>query len=237
VGLLPVTEFAYNNSVHSSTQVTPFFANYGYHPRATLLLDTSAPDPTTHDFTRPLAELHQYCKEQVAVAQSQYRIPADQYRLAIPEEEFQVKKKVWLNAKNLWTKQPSKKLDNKRLGPFVIEKQVSSHVFHLQLSPRMKLLHPVFHVSLLEPYHENTIPSCVQPPPLPVEINSETKYEVGAILDSRFQQGQLQYLVEWIGYKNTAEASTWEPATHVANSPALVAQFHARHPNKPKPWK
>jgi hypothetical protein len=31
--LLPVAEFAYNNTVHSSTKMTPFFANLGYHPR------------------------------------------------------------------------------------------------------------------------------------------------------------------------------------------------------------
>ncbi|SOV09218.1 uncharacterized protein UDID_18291 [Ustilago sp. UG-2017a] len=31
--LLPLAEFSYNNAEHASTQLTPFFANYGYHPR------------------------------------------------------------------------------------------------------------------------------------------------------------------------------------------------------------
>ena len=30
--LLPIAEFAYNNGSHSATQVSPFFANYGYNP-------------------------------------------------------------------------------------------------------------------------------------------------------------------------------------------------------------
>ncbi|SPC62606.1 uncharacterized protein UHOD_11557 [Ustilago sp. UG-2017b] len=30
--LLPLAEFSYNNPEHASTQLTPFFANYGYHP-------------------------------------------------------------------------------------------------------------------------------------------------------------------------------------------------------------
>jgi hypothetical protein len=30
---LPLAEFAYNNSVHASTRVTPFFALMGHHPR------------------------------------------------------------------------------------------------------------------------------------------------------------------------------------------------------------
>ncbi|PAK71452.1 hypothetical protein B8W95_14185, partial [Staphylococcus pasteuri] len=33
VMLLPVVEFAYNNTYQVSIQTTPFFANYGYHPR------------------------------------------------------------------------------------------------------------------------------------------------------------------------------------------------------------
>jgi len=32
VELLPLAEFAYNNSIHNSTLMTPFWANYNYHP-------------------------------------------------------------------------------------------------------------------------------------------------------------------------------------------------------------
>jgi hypothetical protein len=31
VELLPLAEFAYNNSVHASMWITPFWANYNYH--------------------------------------------------------------------------------------------------------------------------------------------------------------------------------------------------------------
>src|SRR5271167_1048341 len=34
--LLPLAEFAYNNAQHASTKTSPFYANYGYHPRCTL---------------------------------------------------------------------------------------------------------------------------------------------------------------------------------------------------------
>jgi hypothetical protein len=33
VDLLPVIEFAYNNTFQKSIHQTPLFANYGYHPR------------------------------------------------------------------------------------------------------------------------------------------------------------------------------------------------------------
>ena len=100
--LLPIAKFAYNNSPHSATQVSPFFANYGYNPRATLALDVARVDPATHDFSQSLSELHRYCKEQVAVAQRQYQGPADRRRLEAPE--FKEGDMVWLSAKNISTK-------------------------------------------------------------------------------------------------------------------------------------
>ena len=75
--LLPIAEFAYNNSVHSATQLTPFFANYGYNPRATIAVDIAVADPNAHDFSKSLSDLHEYCKEQVRIAQLQYQGPAD----------------------------------------------------------------------------------------------------------------------------------------------------------------
>jgi len=32
VELLPLAEFAYTNAIHASTRMTPFWANYHYHP-------------------------------------------------------------------------------------------------------------------------------------------------------------------------------------------------------------
>ena len=32
--MLPMAEFAYNNSATTATTISPFFANYGYHPRS-----------------------------------------------------------------------------------------------------------------------------------------------------------------------------------------------------------
>ena len=97
----------------------------------------------------------------------------------------------------------------------------------------MRFLHPVFHVSLLDPHRANHIPRQILPPPLPIEIAGETEYEVSVVLDSRIHYRKLQYLVQWSGYENTAESTSWEPLDNVANSPALIAEFHLRYPNKP----
>jgi hypothetical protein len=75
--LLPIVEFAYNNSPHSTTQVSPFFTNYGYHPQATLSLNISVCNMNTHNFLQSLSELHNYCHEQVAISQSQNQVSTD----------------------------------------------------------------------------------------------------------------------------------------------------------------
>jgi hypothetical protein len=41
VDLLPAVEFAYNNHHHLSIDMTPFFANYGYHPTLSNVLSAT----------------------------------------------------------------------------------------------------------------------------------------------------------------------------------------------------
>ena len=97
-------------------------------------------------------------------------------------------------------------------------------------------IHPVFHVSLLEPKPSTTIPALSSPPPPdPITIDDEEEFEVAAILDSRLfgRRRQLQYLVDWKGY-STADR-TWEPLSNVANSSELLADFHRKYPQKPRP--
>ena len=169
----------------------------------------------------------------MVITQKQYQVPADCQRL--PSPDFKIGELVWLYAKNITTKRPSKKLDQKKLGPFKISKAVSSHAFRLELPNTLRFIHPVFHVSLLEPHRANTIPNRTQPPPLPVEVDGETEYEVSAILDSRRHRNKLQYLVQWKGYDGHAESATWEPSENVSNSPVLLAAFHNSYPTKPRP--
>jgi hypothetical protein len=158
VNLLPIAEFTYNNSPHSLTQVSPFFANYGYNPNATLTLDISVHDTTAHDFSRSLSELHDYCQEQVSISQQQYQSPVNRKQSPVPDS-FKPGALVWLNSKNIKTNQPSKKLDHKWLGPFEIKWKVSDNAFCLKLPQTMHFLHPVFHSSLLTPHQSNSIPN------------------------------------------------------------------------------
>ena len=63
---------------------------------------------------------------------------------------------VWLNAKDLKTERPSKKLDNRRYDPYKIIKIVGLNSYELKLLAIMKI-HPVFNTVRLMPYYSNAI--------------------------------------------------------------------------------
>src|SRR5882762_1310441 len=123
-----------------------------------------------------------------------------------------------------------KKLDHKRLGPFVITQALGRNAYRLKLPKTMKV-HPVFSVVKLRRYHPNEIPerrTYAQPPP--IVVNDTIEYEVAKIHDSRVRRGRLQYLIQWRGYP--LEDNSWEPATTVMEDvPALVKKFHTDHPS------
>ena len=84
---------------------------------------------------------------------------------------FKVGDKVMLQAKNICNLCPTQKISDQQHGPFTIIETWGKQAYCLQLTPQYCQIHPVFHVSLLEPY-------CTQPgeekaKPGPVIINGE----------------------------------------------------------------
>ncbi len=59
------------------------------------------------------------------------------------------------------------------------------HSVTLRLPQQFRGVHPIFHVSQLEPAFPNPFPHREQPPPLPIELDSKLEYEVSEILDSK----------------------------------------------------
>ncbi|MBW0484265.1 hypothetical protein O181_023980 [Austropuccinia psidii MF-1] len=103
---------------------------------------------------------------------------------------------VCLSSKNIKSTRPTKKLSERWLCPFPILEKVSTHANHLKLPSQWKSIHPVFHISLLEPVKTSTIPHWHQETPPPIIIEEEEEWEVSQILDSKLKRGKLWYLVE-----------------------------------------
>ena len=78
-----------------------------------------------------------------------------------------------------------KRLASKFLGPFVITAKLFGLVYRLKL-PKTLCIHDVFHISFLEPYHQDTIPRHKQTflPPI-VTLEGDLEWKVQNILDSQ----------------------------------------------------
>jgi hypothetical protein len=100
----------------------------------------------------------------------------------------------------------------------------------------MKAVHPVFHVSQLEPAIPNSIPNRVQSPPPPIEIDGEPEFEIAEILDAKLDRRRrtckLLYLVRWLGYEGTDDETSWLLATELSHASDLVADFHMHYLGK-----
>src|SRR5467141_3035294 len=181
--LLPLAEFAYNNTPSATTGITPFFANKGYHPNLTVDPECDLASTRTRDFVTDLDKLHQELQQHIAEAQCRYQTPADSQRLLAPE--FKIGSHTYVKAQFFRTTRPSKKLSDKFLGPYEILAQPGTHSVTLQLLDSLRAVHPVFHVSMLEPATPNPIPDRIQPPPPPITVDNEPKFEISEILDTK----------------------------------------------------
>ena len=155
---------------------------------------------------------------------------ANQRRRAAPN--LVVGQKVWLLRRHITTTRPSAKLDVRRLGPFEILEQIGSSAFRLKLPSAIKI-HPVFHVSLMEPHVANPFPNRVVDPPLAIQVDGVEEFEVHEILDSRFRRGKLQYYVDWVGYD--VSDRSWEPAGNLGNAAEALRNYHQKFPSRPRP--
>ncbi|KAI1676228.1 reverse transcriptase [Pyrenophora tritici-repentis] len=233
---LPLAEFAANNAINESTQATPFFANYGFHPRLGFEPVLPGNRPAARDaeeFAQKMNSIHEYLRAEICLAQAQHEKYANRKRR--PSRRFFENDMVWLDARNLKTARPQKKLDWKFLGPYRISKIISPYVYRLDLPATMRI-HPVFHVNLLRPASIDPLPGQQQDPPPPVEIDGVEEWEVEDVLDSRWDRRgrggrpRLKYLVKWAGYAEPTEV----PADHLENAQEIVNNFHRRYPAKPR---
>ena len=99
--LLPLAEFAYNNTEHTMMCVTPFFANKGYHPSLKVHVK-QVPLSEAYAMTKDLEGLHSHLKEQLCITIQSYELSTDEDRLPIPD--FEIGDYIWLDACNIHTK-------------------------------------------------------------------------------------------------------------------------------------
>ncbi|MBW0565390.1 hypothetical protein O181_105105 [Austropuccinia psidii MF-1] len=228
---LPLASFSYNNSDHSSTKQSPFFTFYGRDPHFDSVHITQY--TPAGNLSTKIQPVQQDVKRELEVAINRFKRYADKIRARPPV--FNPGDMVWLSSKNIKSTRPTKKLSERWFFPFPILKKVSTHSYHLKLPSQWKSIHPVFHISLLEPVKTTKIPNKHQDHPPPIAIEEEEQWEVSQILVSKIKRGKSSYLVEGKGFSKDPEKSTQEPTENLKNCPELVKDFPSLYPDTQGP--
>ena len=221
--LLAPAEFAYNNAPSASTGFTPFFLNYGRHPRtpASLIFRRRGDGgevPSVENFVELMDDCRKRARDALSAAQERQKFYADTNR---SPKEFKVGQKVLLSTQNLKLRDAgARKLLPRYIGPFEIKGRVGELAYRLALPPKMRV-HPVFHVSLLREFQEG---GSYKPPPWSL-IESDGTTEVERILAHRDSVRKTstvrEYLVLWAGA--SADDASWIPGTRVP--PSLLHEY------------
>src|ERR1700682_5107576 len=228
--LLAMAEFQYNNRIHSSTQQTPFLLNSGQHPRMGFEPKQPARLEAVNEFTDRMKMALEEAKSALDKAKHDMARYYNQRRLPTPT--YKPGDKVYLDASDISTTRPSRKLSHCRLGPYPIERQISRNAYRLRLPESMRRLHPVFNVVELTPAPADPIVGRhPKPPPPPEIVGGEEEYIVEEILNSKMLRGRVRFLIKWEGYG--VEHNSWEYATEV-HAPKRLAEFYRKHPAAPR---
>ena len=171
------------------------------------------------------------CKEVLERARERMGKYYDLYHKEAPT--YRVGDKVMLDMRNIRTRRPTRKFDHKKQGPFIITKVISRSAVKLELPRRWKI-HDAFHVSLLEPYRDASIPGQAQPSPDDI-LRDASKLAEGQdafsddfiseeVVYSEKRGRTIEYLVRWEGFPHEKDF-TWELAEHLVGAKDLVQEF------------
>ncbi|KAJ1596226.1 hypothetical protein NDA14_001345 [Ustilago hordei] len=218
--LLDTAAFVYNNMVHNSIGVSPFFACYGWNPKAhpDIPQQLGVNDPGRFEYLMDGKEHCKYLQEQIREAQQR---SVDQYNRKHKDIEFKVGDMVYINRRNWKTRRPTPKLDTRFAGPYPVQERVGRRAYRITLPANLRV-HDVFHVSMLKPARTSSLPQLAEQPTIPSLPDEDLNFEVEALIDKRSHNGTTEYKVLWRGYSE--EAASWEPVENL-NCPDLIQEY------------
>jgi len=222
---LGTAEFAYNNKVHSSTQMTPFKANYGQDPRMGFEERKKRKYEGAKKFIEKMKEIQKEARAALGKVQEEIKKYADKKREV---DDYKVGDLVMLSTKDLkyqMVGRRTEKLMERFVGPYKVKKIVSSNAVELELSGTIKI-HPVVNVSRIHKYI-GQVKGQKREQPAPVIIDGEEEWEVEKILNKQRIRGKDKYLVQWKGF--TVESDTWEGRENLGNTKEAIEEFEKEY--------
>ncbi|GAU47917.1 hypothetical protein TSUD_404700 [Trifolium subterraneum] len=150
---LPLIEFTYNNSFHSTIRMAPFEALYGRRCRTPLCWYESGENVVLGpDIVQETTEKIRMIQEKMKASQSRQKSYYDKKRKDV---EFQEGDHVFLRVTSttgVGRALKSKKLTSKFIGPYQIWERIRKVAYRIALPVTLSNLHDVFHVSQLRKY-------------------------------------------------------------------------------------
>jgi len=179
---LGTAKFAYNNKVHSSTWTLPFKANYGQDPRMGFEGRKKGKYKRTKRFVKKMKEIQEKAKAALGKAQEDIKKYTDRRRVEV--DKYKVGDLVILSTKDLkyqMVRRRTEKLTERFVGPYKIQKIVSSNVVKLELPSTVKI-HLVVNVSRIQHY-VGQVEGQRKKQLVPVIIEEKEEWEVERILN------------------------------------------------------
>ncbi|GJX72412.1 putative reverse transcriptase domain-containing protein [Tanacetum coccineum] len=161
---LPLIEFSYNNSYHTSIKAAPFEALYGRKCRSPICwAEVGDAQLTGPEIVRETTEKIIQIKHRLQASRDRQRSYADKRRKPL---EFQVGDKVMLKVspwKGVIRFGKRGKLNPRYIGPFKILAKVGTVAYRLELPEKLSRVHSTFHVSNLK--------KCLSDEPLAIPLD------------------------------------------------------------------
>ena len=209
---LPLLEFAYNNSFHSSIGMAPYEALYGRKCRTPVCWDIEGMRQLEGpELVRETVEKVQVVKQRMKAAQDRQKSYFDRHRR---EMVYEVGDRVFLKVspwRGVMRFGRHGKLAPRYIGPYEILERIGPLAYRLALPAELARLHDVFHVSMLRRYRSD--PSHIIPEP-EIEISENLSYpeepvEILGRQVRRLRNKEIPMVkVRW-GHHSAREA-TWE---------------------------
>jgi len=181
---LGTVEFTYNNKVHSSTQMSPFKANYRQDPRIGFKGRKKGKYVGVEKFVKKIKEIQKEAKAALKKVQEDMRKYADKKRSDV--DKYKVGDLIMLSTKDLkyqMVRRRTEKLTEKFVGSYKIKEIISSNAVKLEL-PSTVRIHPVINISRIRRYVKQ-VEGQKKEQPAPVIIKGEEEWEVERILNKR----------------------------------------------------
>ena len=227
--IISVTEFTINSHVSSATGLSPFVASQGWTP-SWGMLDEVAPPTKDEPLSKRMKEIKEYIELRLINAQ-QHALEIGSVRKISPRE-FRVGQWVWVaNQKGRLNNKWHKKLGDRQVGPFAVQKVLGNRRYQLELPDEL-------HSRIRNVFSSEDLYPCQDPryEPLETHINDngeeEILHEIKAIKSHvmKNEKGKRVLdgvLIQWKGKMwEDSKFDMWQKALDMATyAPDMLKEY------------